>query len=68
MKNTPHDPEPGVTSLNEREIIRIAVRASLSAIGAMVACIVALSLMAAVVSPDINIPGIHAPRSARSGD
>ena len=54
--------------MNEREIIRIAVRASLAAIGAMVACIVALSLMAAVVSPDINIPGIHAPRSPRSGD
>jgi hypothetical protein len=54
--------------MNEREIIRIAVRASLSAIGAMVACILALCLMAAVVSPDVNIPGIRAPRSARSGD
>jgi hypothetical protein len=45
--------------MNEREIIRIAVRASLSAIGAMVACIVALFLMAAAVSPEINIPGVH---------
>ena len=44
--------------VNEQEIVRIAVRASMAAMGAMLACILALFLMAALVSPDVNIPGI----------
>ena len=56
--------------MNEHEIVRIAVRASMAAMGAMLAAILALFLMAAVVSPDVNIPGIGAPhgRSVNAGD
>jgi hypothetical protein len=48
--------------LNEKEIVRIAVRASMAAMGAMLACILAVFLMAAAMSPDINVPGIHLSR------
>ncbi len=56
--------------MNEQEIVRIAVRASMAAMGAMLACILAMFLMAAAVSPDVNIPGIKGPRgvSTQSGD
>jgi len=45
--------------VDEKEVIRIAVRASMAAIAAVLACIMALFLLAAAVSPRINIPGIH---------
>ena len=57
--------------MDEKEVIRIAVRASMAVIGAMLACILALVLLAAAVSPRINVPGFHAPHSvtsSRSGD
>jgi hypothetical protein len=58
--------------VDEKEVIRIAVRASMAAIGAVLACILALFLLAAAVSPRINIPGIHISHhsvvSSNSGD
>jgi hypothetical protein len=58
--------------VDEKEVIRIAVRASMAAIGAVLACIMALFLLAAAVSPRINIPGIHVSHHSvvtpRSGD
>jgi hypothetical protein len=58
--------------VNEKEVIQIAVRASMAAIGAVLACILALFLLAAAVSPRINIPGVHLSHSSvvdsRSGD
>jgi hypothetical protein len=45
--------------VDEKEVIRIAVRASMAAIAAVLACIMALFLVAAAASPRINIPGIH---------
>jgi hypothetical protein len=58
--------------VDEKEVIRIAVRASMAAIAAVLACIMALFLLAAAVSPRINIPGIHLSHhgavSPRSGD
>ena len=58
--------------MNEKEVIRIAVRASMAAIGAVLACILALFLLAAAVSPRINIPGVrvshHGIVSPPSGD
>ena len=45
--------------MDEKEVIRIAVRASLACVGTVVACILTLFLLAAVVSPRINIPGVH---------
>ena len=50
--------------MHDQEIVRIAVRATLAAIGTTVAAIVALFILAAVVSPDINIPGIHVPHGS----
>jgi hypothetical protein len=50
--------------VDEQEVIRIAVRASMAAIGAVLACIMALFLLAAAVSPRINIPGIHVSRNS----
>ena len=51
--------------MDEKEVIRIAVRASMAAMGAMLACILTLFLLAAAVSPRINIPGIGVnPKSA----
>ena len=47
---------------NEKEIVRIAVQASMAAMGAMLACILAVFLMAAAMSPDINVPGINLSR------
>jgi hypothetical protein len=44
----------------------------MAAIGAVLACIMALFLLAAAVSPRINIPGVHLSHSSvvdsRSGD
>ena len=69
--STPRHPGPGspapgpdldikeLPTVNEQEITRIAVRASMACIGVTLACIMALFLMAAAVSPRINIPGIH---------
>jgi hypothetical protein len=58
--------------VDEKEVIRIAVRASMAAIGAVLACILALFLLAAAVSPRVNIPGIHISHhsvvSSNSGD
>jgi hypothetical protein len=48
--------------VDEKEVIRIAVRASMAAMGAMLAAILTLFLLAAAVSPRINIPGIHVSR------
>ena len=45
--------------MDEKEVIRIAVRASMAAVATVLACIMALFLIAAVASPRINIPGIH---------
>jgi hypothetical protein len=71
QKTSAH-PRRRSNELNEHEIIRIAVRASMAAMGAMLATILALFLMAAVVSPSVNIPGIGVPHgssvNARSGD
>jgi hypothetical protein len=50
--------------VDEKEVIRIAVRASMAAIGAVLACILTLFLLAAAVSPRINIPGVHVSRSS----
>ena len=50
--------------MNEKEVIRIAVRASMAAMGAMLAAILTLFLLAAAVSPRINVPGIHVSRSS----
>jgi hypothetical protein len=57
--------------VNEKEVIRIAVRASMAAMGAVLACILALFLLAAAVSPRINLPGIRVPHHSavsHSGD
>ena len=57
--------------MNESEVVRIAVRASLACIGAVVACMLALFLLAAAVSPRVNLPGIRVPHhvtSSNSGD
>jgi hypothetical protein len=58
--------------VDEKEVIRIAVRASLACIGTVLACMLALFLLAAAVSPRINVPGIHLPHhgvvTSRSGD
>ena len=56
--------------MNEKEITRIAVRASMAVIGVTLACIMAMFVMAAAVSPRINIPGIHLSHhlTQRSGD
>jgi hypothetical protein len=48
--------------VDDKEVIRIAVRASMAAIGAVLACILTLFLFAAAVSPRINVPGIHVSR------
>jgi hypothetical protein len=45
--------------VNENDVIRIAVRASMAVVGATLACLLALFLLVAAVSPQINIPGIH---------
>jgi hypothetical protein len=45
--------------VDEKDVIRIAVRASVACIATMLACILALFLFAAALSPRINIPGIH---------
>jgi len=50
--------------VNEKEVIRIAVRASMAAMGAMLAAILMLFLLAAAVSPRINVPGLHVSRSS----
>ncbi|HVW35007.1 MAG TPA: hypothetical protein VHL53_20915 [Acidimicrobiia bacterium] len=56
--------------MNEQEITRIAVRASVAVIGVTLAFIMALFVMAAAVSPRINIPGVHVSHhlTPRSGD
>lgn len=53
--------------MQEQEIVRIAVRATMAAMGAMVAAIVVLFLLAAVVSPTINVPGVHVPKTSSIG-
>ena len=50
--------------MDEKEVIRIAVRASMAAIAAVLACTMALFLLAAAVSPRINIPGVHVSRQS----
>lgn len=57
--------------MDQSEVVRIAVRATLAVVAATLACILALFLLAAAVSPRINVPGIHfshhavvSPRSA----
>jgi len=45
--------------VDEKEVMRIAVRASLAVVGTVLACMLALFLFAAAVSPRINIPGIR---------
>lgn len=45
--------------MDEKDVIRIAVRASMACIGTVLACILALFLLAAAVSPRINIPGVR---------
>ena len=63
MENTVHEPpRTGANVVDEKEVIRIAVRASMAAMGAMLACLLTIFLLAAAVSPRINIPGIHVSR------
>ena len=56
--------------MNEHEIVRLAVRASMAAVGAVLACITVLFLLAAAMSSDINIPGVQVSdvTQTRSGD
>jgi hypothetical protein len=44
--------------VNEQEIVRIAVRTTMTAMGWILATVLVLFLTAAAISPDINIPGI----------
>ena len=57
-------------AMNEHEIVRIAVRASMAAVGVALACIMTLFLLAAAMSSDINIPGVRVGdvTQTRSGD
>ncbi|HYH50224.1 MAG TPA: hypothetical protein VEG38_11825 [Acidimicrobiia bacterium] len=56
--------------MNEHEIVRIAVRASMTVVGWMLLGIMALFLLAAAMSSDINIPGVQMSdvTQSRSGD
>jgi hypothetical protein len=45
--------------MNEREVVRLAVTACMAAVGAVMALILSLFLVAAAVSPEIDIPGVH---------
>ena len=57
--------------MNETEIVRIAVRASMATLFAAVACFLTLFFVAAAVSSDINIPGVQVSDvvgSRRGGD
>jgi hypothetical protein len=45
--------------MDDNEVIRIAVRASLACVGTVLACLLALFVLVAAVSPSVNIPGIH---------
>ena len=56
--------------MNEHDIVRLAVRASMTAVGWALACIMALFLLAAAMSSEINIPGVQVSdvTQTRSGD
>jgi hypothetical protein len=45
--------------MNESEIVRIAVRASMATLFAALACFMTLFLVAAAMSSDINLPGVR---------
>lgn len=59
IENSLHDPHDRSTRLNNDEILRIAVKASLATVGATLALVMALYLFAAAVSPSVNIPGVR---------
>ena len=59
IENSLRDPQPRSTRLNNDEIIRIAVKASLATVGATLALVMALYLFAAAVSPSVNLPGVR---------
>ena len=56
--------------MNEQEIVRLAVRVSMAAVGWVLVGIMALFLLAAAMSSDINIPGVQVSdvTQTRSGD
>ena len=53
--------------MNNEDVIRIAVRASLATVGATLAVLMALYLFAAAASPSINIPGVRLHGSSLTG-
>jgi hypothetical protein len=56
--------------MNEQEIVRIAVRASMTAVGWALLCMTALFLLAAAMSSNVDIPGVQMSdvTQTRSGD